>query len=175
MLEIVITNMNQAPGAPSGLLQLGVDGKTIGVGGATAYTGVQMRATVSDPDGDPVCIEVEIQPTSVFFTGTPNAASLPVNSGQAAATPLMELANGSYHWQARTVDSSGERSAWVSHGTNSEIAADFRIDTSIVLGASAADPLNDSGGDCSAGAGEPAFWTPALLLVLMVAGLRKLQ
>src|SRR5688572_3941582 len=149
MLEIVVTNTNQAPNAPSGLLQLGVDGKAIGVGGATAYNGVQVRATVSDPDGDPVFIEVEIQPTSVFFTGTPNAASLPVSSGQTATASLLGLANGSYHWQARTVDSSGERSAWVSHGTNSEIAADFRIDTSPGVTVQAADNVNHAGGDCS--------------------------
>jgi predicted phage tail protein len=42
---------------------------------------------------------------------------------------VSDLANGSYHWRLRAVDSYGRAGAWASYATNTESDADFVVDT----------------------------------------------
>jgi hypothetical protein len=87
-----------------------------------------LEGTVSDGDGDPVKLQVEVRPTPAAFTGVATHESGLIASGGVAAVTVAGLASGTgYHWQARTVDPSGAASAWVPFGGNAESAADFTL------------------------------------------------
>ena len=153
MFEIRVTKLNDPPAPPASLAQRGQDAKGIAVGGVTAFKTVEIRAAVTDPDGDQVHLEAEIRPVTVFFTGEPTVAGAPVASGQTAGVTWTGIPDGPYHWQVRTVDENGERSPWVSFGDNSEVLADFRIDSSVQ--APPVDLVDDhGGGDCGISVGR---------------------
>ena len=120
----------RAPELPDVLGQYGIDGTTaITLGGLTTERTVILRGVLRDPDaGDSLRMEAEIQSLGIPFSNVPNAVSAQVlagASGNAAATGLSDYT--SYHWQARTVDRTGLRSAWVSFGGNTESEADLRV------------------------------------------------
>jgi len=176
MVQIIITRLNEAPNAPTLLNQFGVDGKGIPLGATTPVKAIEVRAMVNDPDGDAVMLEVEIRPTAVFFTGKPNVTSLPVASGSTAAAALVGLADSSYHWQVRAVDPSGERSPWASFGSNSEVAADFKVDTSVPGGAARVDDKDHGSGDCAlAASSSPGLPLTLLALIALGACLRLIR
>jgi hypothetical protein len=126
---------NNPPAAPSGLGQFKLDAATaIALGGTTNETGVVLKATVSDPDGDSVMIEVEVKPVGSVFTGVASGSSALVPSGSTAQATVGGLVSvTSYHWQARAVDSMGNTSAWVDFGSNGDApppaGTDFTVNT----------------------------------------------
>jgi len=159
---LTITGQNQDPNdiAVGTMSQLSA-GQGVGVGGVAKATTVTLRGTVSDPDDNDCYMQVEVQPTNVFFTGTPNFQGAPTFSGTDASVDATDLADGPYHWQARAVDSLGFTSNWVSFGGNSEIAGDFGVDTS--LPAVKATLVEEEPGKCAISAGSAAgFLSPAL-------------
>jgi hypothetical protein len=169
MIRIRITKLNEAPGPPTLLQQsrLTFVGKPIPVGGKTSDKGVTLSAVLDDPDeGDTVHLEIEVQPTTVFFTGQPTTLGPPITPpGAQVFVSVPGLDVGSYHWQVRTVDAAGEASAWVSFGDNSEVLPDFTIDTSTA----AVPPLDfeDHGsGDCALSASSAPRFVPGLALIL---------
>ncbi len=121
----------EPPNAPGGdLNQYKGNGVTlIAIGGTTDEDIVRFKATVTDPDpGDSLRLQVEVQLVGTPFTGTPTVTGLAAANGSVAQAPVAPLADGSYHWQARVIDGDGNTSAWVSFGSNSESAVDFRVE-----------------------------------------------
>jgi len=118
-LVVFITGaaMAAAPNPPSGAAQYKSDGLTaIAQGGTTDDTTVRISATVSDPDGGNVQLEVEIVDNAGAFTNTPNCVSFFEISGDVATASCSGLSVGtSYKWQARTNDGTGT-SAWQQFG-----------------------------------------------------------
>jgi hypothetical protein len=91
-------------------------------------TTVVFKATVSDPEGENVRLEVEVQPLGTSFLGVPTGTSgFQVGPATATVTLLGLTPSTQYHWQARTRDILGHVSAWVSFGGNPESAVDFTI------------------------------------------------
>ncbi len=105
----VDTSSNSAPSA-SGPGQFRSDGTTaIAAAGTTNESVVVFKATVSDPDGDPTRLQVEVLVGA--FTGVPTAESVPVAGGTATVT-VAGLVPGIYHWRYRAIDSNNNASAW---------------------------------------------------------------
>jgi hypothetical protein len=123
--------VNTPPPAPAARGQLQANGTTaIPLGGTATLTTVVFRGTVSDPDaGQQVRLQVETQPVGTAFSGAVHCESPLVASGTATTCSVSSLTVGTYHWQARTVDSSGMAGAWASYATNAETAADFKVNT----------------------------------------------
>ena len=123
---------NTAPNDPTSLAQYKSNGTTtIATGGATNESTVVLKGSVSDPDSsDTVKLEVEVKPVGTAFDGTGlvDESALGANPHTGSAT-VSSLADGSYHWRARSVDNHGATSGWVSYGGNAETAADFVVDT----------------------------------------------
>jgi Fibronectin type III domain len=116
------------PHAPSGLGQYEHQNTAIAPGGTTTQTTVTFKATVDDPDGDLVRLEVEVQPLGTDFTGLATAASsLSAGGGQQqASVSVANLVSGKdYHWQVRAVDQAGQASSWVPFGDG--ITPDFHV------------------------------------------------
>ena len=114
---------NADPDIPATLGQFKNDGTTsITTGGFTNETTVKLKATVSDPDvGDTVKLQIEVQPVGTPFTNTLTFGSSLVANGTTVTAIVPGLSNGTgYHWQARTVDSSDDVSAWTSFGGNAD-------------------------------------------------------
>jgi hypothetical protein len=174
MVQVQITKLNEAPAAPAQILQHEllnptIKNKSLPVGGRTVIKGMQFSAVINDPDvGDSIHVEIEIQPTQVFFTGVPTVLGAPVTV-TAEATPVLinvpNLVDGAYHWQVRTVDAAGEASPWVSFGANSEVLADFTID-SAALSVPPLDFEDHGSGDCTLTAGVMPRLAPGLALIL---------
>lgn len=125
-----ITSSNNPPNSPSSLSQHDQPGDSAsGVGFVDANdTQITFQGVVSDPDaGQTMRMDIEFQPIGVTFTNTAMAGSSLVTNGSIATVTYGGIGNGSYHWQARTVDASGAASAWISFGGNSESSADFSI------------------------------------------------
>ncbi len=123
---------NNRPNIPIGLSQYKSDGSTsIGIGGSTAERTLVMKGTVSDPNSDSVAIDVEVKAIGTAFQDAPSAVCTSrsfVTSGSVAANTCVGLENGHYRWQARTRDSKGMVSAWLSAGGgNAESADDFVV------------------------------------------------
>src|SRR5205823_5944937 len=116
------------PDPPTGLGQFKSDGSTsISVGGTTDETSVVLKGTVADPLGANVKLQVEVRPVGTLFTNLATTESALQASGIASVTvPGLSDATG-YHWQARTVNSQGTSSDWVSFGGNAESAPDFSV------------------------------------------------
>lgn len=153
---------NSAPSAPAALDQLFTFGNQIPIGTETNETTVQFTAQLSDPDGDVVRLQIEVRPVGFAFTNGVMATSGPVGSGSTASILFPGLVNGtSYHWQVRTIDSSGATSAWVSFGGNPETVADFIVNLSAVLNFPGSSNRSGGGGGCG------CLGFEALLVVLV--------
>jgi len=162
-VRITITGLNQAPLDPTNTAQLNPGVGSIPTGGTTASHTVRLRATVNDPDANDCFLEAEVRPVLSFFADVPNFTGSPVASGQDAFVDATNLTDNSYHWHARTVDPFDFRSGWVSHGLNSEVAADFVINTALPP-PKGIDPRNHGAGDCNISVGFGAgLLAPALL------------
>jgi len=76
---------------------------------------VVFKATVSDPDGDPVSLQIEIQAAGSAFTGTPSSCTgSSVASGSVATATCSGIGDGEYKWQARASDGT-DVSAWAGY------------------------------------------------------------
>jgi hypothetical protein len=166
-VRIIVTMLNQAPDNPTALNQIG-GGQVIAVGGVTKSTTVTLRANVTDPDADDVFLQAECVLTNVFFTNTPNFQGTAAPSGSDATIDVTGLADGAYHWQVRAVDPFGMSTAWVSFGNNSEVAADFAVDTTVPP--TKVFIAKEQPGDCAVSAGAAhGLLSPALLGFALIA------
>ncbi|MEM3697104.1 MAG: CARDB domain-containing protein [Candidatus Bathyarchaeia archaeon] len=121
---------NQPPNTPTEVSQLRYETVVVTVipeGGMTPEPRVVFKATVSDPDGDSVRLEIELRQIGEAFTGepTPETISEFVPSGTEVTITRFGLVNGGYHWQYRTKDSKGAISHWVEFGTSGNL--DFTV------------------------------------------------
>jgi hypothetical protein len=119
---------NQPPYAPAAVSQFRSDGVTvIPEGGTTPESTVVFKATVSDPDGDSVRLEIELRQMSESFTGepTPETISDYVPSGTQVTITRYGLVNAEYHWRYRAKDSHGATSDWVEFGAIGNV--DFKV------------------------------------------------
>jgi len=115
---------NQPPYEPTAASQYRSDGTTvIPEGGATPESTVVFKATISDPEGDSVRLEIELRQIGEAFTGepTPETISDFVPSGSQVIITRYDLVDGSYKWQYRARDSKGATSSWVEFGTQGNI------------------------------------------------------
>ncbi|MBI2900454.1 MAG: hypothetical protein HYY17_09720, partial [Planctomycetes bacterium] len=116
---------NTPPDLPASLAQWKLDGTTaIPQGGGTPESGATFSATVVDPDGGQVTLEVEVRPAAQSFLGVPVAMSAAAASGSTASVAVAGLAAGGYRWQARSRDANGAASAWTEFGQS---GSDFVI------------------------------------------------
>lgn len=115
------------PDDPTGLGQYEHNNQAIVPGGTTTQLTVTFKATISDPDGDQVKLEVEVRPFAIAFTGTPTDSSSLVTGGgqQQGQVSVSVVSSTDYHWQARTADQGGKASGWVAFGTGT--APDFHV------------------------------------------------
>jgi hypothetical protein len=91
---------------------------SIAPGATVNYSGILLRAVISDPDlGDSVHLEAEVRPVAIAFSG-PNVPDGPaVGNGQPAWASVVGLTdNAAYHWRVRAGDNTGRWSPWVSFG-----------------------------------------------------------
>jgi len=121
---VVNTATNNPPSAPTSPGQFTTGDVAIPSGGTTPDSTVVFKANVSDPDGNPVQLEIEVRVTGTPFSNTASASSGLVASGTQASVSLGGL-SGSYHWQYRAVDSSGAASAWIAFGTDPDFTASY--------------------------------------------------
>jgi invasion protein IalB len=109
---------NKPPATPTALNQFKADGSTnIPEGGTTNENKVIFKATVTDPDGEQVKLQIELRKTTEAFNGTPTLPSSLVNSGTPVTITRDSLGSGNYKWRCRTTDARGLSSAWVEFGT----------------------------------------------------------
>ena len=135
-----VTVVSRLPDLPTVLAQARTDGTPIATGATTPERQVRTSATVSDPDGDDVRIEVEVKPVGTDFDGTPSGASGAVASGGTAEFTIGGLTDDvSYRWRVRAADANNLFSDWVEFGGNGD-EADFVVD----VGASGVDPAASS-------------------------------
>jgi FlgD Ig-like domain/Cohesin domain len=113
-----ITESNTPPNAPSAMNQYKADGTTvIPEGGIAGENKVVFKVTVSDPDDEPVKLQIEVKKTTEAFNGTQLLQSNGVNSGTQVTLIRENLNVGSYKWRCRTMDARGKFSAWTEFGT----------------------------------------------------------
>ncbi|MBI2560020.1 MAG: hypothetical protein HYW14_02675 [Planctomycetes bacterium] len=128
--NVNLSSTNDNPNNPVSLEQYKFDGTTIiSNGWTTNESTVVFKGTVSDPDNDQVKLQIELRPLNEGFTGVHTHESTLVSSGGRASITVASLANGSYHWKGRAVDTKGATSNWVDAGS-SEPNADFFVSVS---------------------------------------------
>jgi hypothetical protein len=112
---------------PASLSQIDGTGAPLAAGATAPSHQVTLRGTVTTSGlSTAVRLEVEIQPVGAAFTGAATHNSVFVVPGSDAEVVVSPL-DGSYHWQARAIDSLGGLSSWVSFGGNLESDTDFTI------------------------------------------------
>ena len=108
--------MPLSPNSPAPLAQVASDHLTPIPTGGEIFDGVViLKASVSDPAFDSVKLQVELQEEGTPFSNLMTHESIYGVSGWQASIQVTDL-SGSYHWQARTVNSAGVASPWVAHG-----------------------------------------------------------
>jgi hypothetical protein len=87
------------------------------------------HATGQDPNrGDTLRLQVEVQPLGMPFLNTPTSTGSPApnaSGGVALSATVTNLANGSYHWQARAADQTSHFGPWTAFGSG--VSADFIV------------------------------------------------
>jgi len=119
---------NQPPNKPTAASQYRSDGATvIPEGGTTPESTIVFKATVSDPNGDSVRLEIELRQIGEAFTGepTPETISDFVPSETQVTITRYGLVNADYKWQYRAKDINGATSGWTEFGTVGNM--DFRV------------------------------------------------
>ena len=177
------------PPNPTGLAQYGANGTTpIFTGASTTDTTVVLRATAANPSADTRRLQIEVQPTSVGFTGTFTQEGADSTVAQLSASAA-NLVPGNYHWRARVFDpATGLTSNWVSFGANDNLgnpadpngATDFQVAApappSTAGGASVTFPKEEEDIlPCAAGASAAPMGLLAMagLMLLAALALRK--
>ena len=129
---------NELPSVPTSLSQLGSNQVAeISIGGGIGERTVVFRATVSDPEGDQVKLQIELRRLDEYegaFDETQGGLkdSDLVNSGSQAIVGVDGLQDAEYHWRARAVDSHGNLGPWAEFGGNAVSERDFVV--SVQLG-----------------------------------------
>jgi len=124
--------LNQPPYTPTAVSQFRSDGVTvIPEGGTTPESTVVFKATVSDPNGDSVRLEIELRQIGEAFTGepTPETISDFVSSGSQVTITRYGLVNADYHWRYRAKDIHGAVSDWTEFGTVGDTDFTVYVDT----------------------------------------------
>lgn len=114
----VSSSSNRPPDRPSNVGQFKADATTpIAEGGSTLETTVVFKATVSDPDGDQVRLQIELRRLDEpNFTGEPTLESDLVPSASVATIVRSDLIPGNYHWRYRAEDMDKNASTWKEFG-----------------------------------------------------------
>ncbi len=124
--NIVVTN--NPPNAPIALNQYTQhDNAAIPEGGTINANLVVFKATLSDPNDEPVKLQIELRKITEAFTGVPTHESSPANSGTAVSITTDNLAAAHYKWRYRVMDAFELATAWVEFGTPGN--TDFVINT----------------------------------------------
>lgn len=117
-----------APPAPTNLLATVAKNNAVLQSGSWTSTGqLKFRFQVQVTTGS-LIPEIEVQPLTTSFTGTPNSHGKSLSSSGTAVVTVNGLRNGSYRWQARATDSSGLSSPWAAFSSASSGKQDFGID-----------------------------------------------
>jgi hypothetical protein len=149
---------NNSPALPVNLAQYLLDGITpTAVGGYTTEASVVFEGDLSDPDADTVKIQIDTDSDGTF-----NCESALVASGSNNVQVTCAVADGSYDWQARTVDSVGANSGWVAFNAASpDYIKDASAPTDGTLTATAGDTQIDlswtAASDVHSGVASPAY------------------
>ena len=130
--------VNQPPDPPANLAQFKSNGETkIPIGGRTDEHNIFLKGKVKDPDGDKARLEVEIRRLDEYGgqfdedAGGLKQSDLFENNSE-IMLPVNELADGDYHWRARTIDEHDLVSEWISFGGNPDSAVDFTVGQEVV-------------------------------------------
>jgi uncharacterized repeat protein (TIGR01451 family) len=126
--------LGSTPSKATTLLQYRSDGATVlATGEWISNDTVVLKFTVSDPDpSDFLMAQVEVKPVGTPFNNVPNKSSneIPFTGSDITAVVTYDsLSEGSYHWQARVIDSEFRASSWESFGGNAESERDFGVST----------------------------------------------
>ncbi len=121
-----------APVAPTDPTNLGMTlsgtAKSVTAGQWINQTKLDLHFQVNVSSGT-ITPQVEIQLTSVPFTGQPNFTGAAMSASGKATVPVTGLLDRHhYHWQARVTDSAGS-SNWVQFGGLNASSRDFSVDT----------------------------------------------
>ncbi|MGH7599646.1 MAG: T9SS type A sorting domain-containing protein, partial [bacterium] len=100
-------------------------------GGTINANLVVFKATISDPDDEPVKLQIELRKTTEAFTGTPSLESSLVNNGTPAAIVAENLIAANYKWRFRAMDARGLANAWAEFGTPNNTDFTVNIETGI--------------------------------------------
>jgi len=109
---ISITEYHTAPIIAS-LNQYHLDGATpINTGSSTTENGAVFASTLTSNTTSTMQLQVEVEPAATNFLNAANVTSSAWVSTGGVATTSYTGQSGSYHWQARALDSQGNSSAW---------------------------------------------------------------
>lgn len=121
---------DSSPSVPTSL-SMSVPGRTgsLPAGTWTSATSITLHFQVAVvTQSAAVTPQVEIEPLSAPFTGQPTNIGLPQQTSGPVTMTVHHLANGTrYHWQARTIDSTGLTSDWTTL-SGSASSMDFGVD-----------------------------------------------
>lgn len=96
----------------------------------TTENSVIFKAIPSDMEGSQVKIQVELRQKEELFSGMDDGGILNsdlIDSGSEAMITKNDLADGEYHWRARTMDAEENFSEWLEFGDTGN--ADFTVKT----------------------------------------------
>lgn len=161
---------NTFPPSPTALEQLDNASSPLALGASISSNSVKIRATLTDAQSQYVKLQIEVKPLGTAFDGLQLVDSPYVMSGDVATVTITGLANGSYHWRARTMDSGGGASSpalfslWSAFGGNLESESDFQV--SVPSG-------GGGGGGGGGGCGLTGVEWLLLLLGLRLRGRKK--
>ena len=115
-----------APPTITSISQYQSDGTGIPEGGIIPEGTIVFKATLEDPDGDDVRLEIELRKIDEPFTGEPTSETISdfVPSGSEVTITRSGLVDGDYHWQYRVKDSKGTVSKWKEFGETGNV--DFK-------------------------------------------------
>jgi hypothetical protein len=117
--QLTATPPNQNPNVPSNpsFNQFKSDTTTLIEQGTYTDEGTLVfKATLSDNDGDPVQLQVEVQPVGTAFTGTANCGpGTAVSSGSLATVTCSGISDGEYKWQAQAIDDQAATGNWLEY------------------------------------------------------------
>jgi len=125
---IFTTKSSNAPPSLATLNQLKSDFITaIEEGRRTTEDQIAFKASINDPDNDPVKLQIELRKISEPFSGLDDGIldSPLASSGSELVITRLALENGQYHWRARAVDDKGNVSEWQEFGTAGNM--DFEV------------------------------------------------